>query len=543
MGVTTINLQRYNPHKSFRAGQEKAIQQMIELYEDGQKIIELNAPTAAGKTACLYVFGRVLEKEYGANRVVFTSPQVALITEGNLFDLPKLVGKRNYKCAAIKDYTAEDCPFSSQEDGFVACEKCLYRHAKYNFMNSGFGAVTFARYSIDPSIYTKTDNLLIDESSELEGQLIDKATIELNLNLRDITNKKSLADQVADLQRFLSTFDVKPYMVGLRDSLHDEAGRFLKQYDDFRKTVFDGNKRRPTSQEMKKLRHLKMEYEHVRKQEMSCENALRYLKLDVPYVLTCDVQDVWVPSLRRKEKKPVPYFKLLDAHVPFGDLVANLDCVVLASGTPTTELVTTKHRSVVVPHPIPKDRRLIFYDPVGSMNYQNRDRVAAKMAHKIQQLHDTFCKHTLVHCGSYYVAELIHKNLHGGHVVCQDPNDREGSFVEWKTKPEGIFLSVRYEEGISLDGPEYPMNIIAKIPFPNLSDSWVNERNRLDKWFWYEFTTACRVQQACGRTTRSPDDYSQTYILDESFGNFYNRNKGYFLPWFREALISRNQNI
>ena len=534
-----MNFQKYNPYQDFRAGQEKAIQQMLDLYEKGQKIIELNAPTASGKTVSLYVFGRILEKEFGLKKIMFTSPQVALIENGNLFNLPKLVGKRNYKCRAIEGYTAEDCPFSAKDDGFSTCEKCTYRLAKYAFKNSDFGAVTFKRYLVDPSIYSETKGLVVDESSELEGQLLDNSTIDLDLNINVITKKKRISEQVPDVKQFLNNFNIKEYLIKQRDSLQISVNTSGKTCREFRRGIFDGDKRRPTKDELRRLKSRKIEYNNFHRKYVSTCNALRYINLDVPYALVTDIQEVWNDKTRRKEQAVVPTFKLLNAYVPFGDLAASLNCIVLASGTPTTELVTTKHTSVKVGHPIPVKNRLIYYDPVGSMNYQNRDKVAPLIASRIQQLHDTYCKHTIVHCGSYYIANLIYQNLPGDHVVCQEPDWREGSLEKWQKMSEGIFLSVRFEEGISLDGPSYPMNVIAKLPFPNLGDSWVESRNKLDNWQWYAMTTACLVQQACGRTTRGPNDFSETHILDGSFGPFYYRNKHLFHDWFIEAIRTK----
>lgn len=528
------DFQKYNPYGQFRSGQEAAISSMLQLWEGGQKVIELNAPTAAGKSLDLYILGKILEKEYNLSKIIYTSPQVALITEGKLFDLAKLVGKSNYSCSAIPDCTADDCPFTSKEEGFSSCDNCSYRSAKKVFKESDFGATTFHRYLADPSIYSECSALFIDESSELEGILLDKATIELNLNLKDITKKRKVYDQSDDLQKFLESFEVKPYLEKRNDELQQIVKDLGKQCIDYRFQIF---KRKPSSSEIKKLKSIQQEYSKYRRQETACSNALRYIKADVPYVLTSDIKEIWNAGLRRKELVPVPYFKLLDSHVVFGDLVANLDCVVLASGTPTTSMVTSQYKSVVVPHPIDVSRRLIHYDPVGSMNYSSREQTAKNMAARIKQLHDTFSKKSIVHCGSYLVARLIMDHLKHHEVVLQERDYREKALKDWQKKDDAIFLSVRYEEGISLDGPEYPMNIVAKVPFPQLGDKWIQARNELDNQTWYNTTTAMLIQQACGRTTRGPDDWSQTWILDGSFGSFYNRNQRLFMSWFREALI------
>jgi len=287
------------------------------------------------------------------------------------------------------------------------------------------------------------------------------------------------------------------------------------------------------------MKSLQMEYNKFHRQETSCNYALRCIKANVPYVLVTDTEEVWNPSLRRKEIKPVPYFKLLDSHMVFGDLIAGLDCVVLASGTPTTKLVTSKYSEIMISHPIDVKRRLIHYDPVGSMNYTSREQTAERMAHRIKQLHDTFSQNTICHCGSYIVARLIMEHLGRLHrnVILQEQGYREQALLDWQKKDDAIFLSVRYEEGISLDGPKYPMNVICKVPFPNLSDIWVQSRNKLDNGTWYAIETISRLQQSCGRTTRGPDDSSETWILDQSFESLYRRNNNLFQQWFKDALI------
>lgn len=530
------NLQKYNPYREFRQGQEHAITSMLKLWENGQKVIELNAPTASGKSVDLYVLGKILEKEYNLAKVVYTSPQVALIESGNLFDLPKLVGKRNYPCLGLVDCTAEECPFTSKEEGFAVCEDCSYRAAKKAFKESDFGAATFHRYLADPSIYSECSVLFVDESSELEGILLDKATIELNINLKDITKKSKIYDKSNDLQKFLETFDVKPHLENQYDKLQQIVKDLGKQCTDYRSQIF---KNKPTSSEIKRLKAIQHEYNKHYRQETACANALRYIKAGVPYVLTSDIEEVWNAGMRRKELLPVPYFKLLDSHVVFGDLVAKLDCVVLASGTPTTSMVTSQYKSVMIPHPIDVSRRLIHYDPVGSMNYNSRERTAKQMAIRIKQLHDTYSRHTLVHTGSYAVARIIMEYLCRLHddIVIQEQGYREKALADWQAKDDTIFLSVNYERGISLDGPEYPMNIIAKIPFPALYDYWIQAKNLLDNKYYYNLTTAVAIQQAAGRCTRSPEDRSDTHILDSSFYYFYQKHKYLFCDWFKEALI------
>lgn len=53
--------------------------------------------------------------------------------------------------------------------------------------------------------------------------------------------------------------------------------------------------------------------------------------------------------------------------------------------------------------------------------------------------------------------------------------------------------------------------------------------------------TAVATMQAAGRTTRSINDYSQTFILDASWQGFFNRNKKLLQPWFIASLRTADQ--
>ena len=113
-----IDIQQYNPYPSFQPGQAEAIQQMLDLHESGARVVELNAPTAAGKSLDLFVLGRILTEELQVGRVAYTTPLVALVNQlqdNAAFEkMPILKGKRNYPCGLLRGTTggwqsAEDC--------------------------------------------------------------------------------------------------------------------------------------------------------------------------------------------------------------------------------------------------------------------------------------------------------------------------------------------------------------------------------------------------------------------------------------------------
>jgi len=180
------------------------------------------------------------------------------------------------------------------------------------------------------------------------------------------------------------------------------------------------------------------------------------------------------------------------------------------------------------------------------MNYDKRSETVLQMAPVIEKLHNKYHRHTIVHCGAYGIAKMIYDHLSQSvqkETILQDRNNREGSKLRWMAKPNSLFLSVEFVEGLDLKGPEYPMNIIAKVPFEPIKDEVVAARNDHDNKKRYNVSAAVAVMQAAGRTTRTKDDYSETYILDSSWQFFHIRYKKLFHPWFDAACLRCEQII
>jgi Rad3-related DNA helicase len=109
-----------------------------------------------------------------------------------------------------------------------------------------------------------------------------------------------------------------------------------------------------------------------------------------------------------------------------------------------------------------------------------------------------------------------------------------------------VLASVGCEEGLNCEGPKFPLNIIAVVPFAFRGDQWVLDREKQDKEANLPYhqqhgimSTAISIQQAVGRTTRGPEDYSETYILDENFGWFCRRYRDAFKEDFLRSIRVR----
>lgn len=510
--MTTPRIDEFNPYPSYQPGQKEAITRILECLDGGKRLVTLNAPTAAGKSLDLYVLGKVLSQDYDIDRVVYTTPLVALVNQletNEAFRLmPVLKGKRNYPCEWLGGwYTADDCPFDTwgqaakamwaldPENQGKPCVGCEYHQKRQQFMESSFGATTLARYMVDPGIRNSCSAILIDESASLEKTLVDRSTLVLPEEV-DINN----------LRESLVVYGQK-----LAEKIEIVAGEI--------EALLQGS-----SVNTKDL----VDRQRLRKRLDSelgkCSKVLGHIDNKTPHIID-------------RERK----FRILEGTTEFKRMIDGLELVVLASGTPCTEIFGIDHVSVDIQHPIPLENRRCYYYPVGAMSYQDRAETAPKMAEAIERLHGKYGKKTMVHCGAYNVARLLfdHMTPEARKItVLQGDRTREEDKERFlAAQGERIMLSVYFTEGLDLKGPDYPMNLIAKLPFENIKDEFVAARNELDGGRRYNMNVAVAVMQAAGRCTRSITDYSETYILDKSWQGFLNRNKRLFQPWFLASLM------
>jgi Rad3-related DNA helicase len=118
-----------------------------------------------------------------------------------------------------------------------------------------------------------------------------------------------------------------------------------------------------------------------------------------------------------------------------------------------------------------------------------------------------------------------------------DRADRDGHLEAWKRgRDADVFLSVKMEEALDLEGDACRWQLLCKAPYPNTRDSRVAHRLGAGQWGWYYRTALRTVIQACGRVVRAPDDHGATYLGDTSLLDLFERASGDTPGWFRRQV-------
>ncbi len=522
-------IKEYNPYERIREGQEKAIIDVMKCYDpDAEEAIicELPAPTAFGKSLVCTIAMKILANDYDEDMVLGTTPLVELLKQYKdnpmYQDVPCLMGRNNYECALFPELKASDCIYRKGKKMPKACMKCAYRAAKNRLDDSALGWYTFDGFMRSPKIRGRVNCLFVDESAKIESILRNINSIELP----EIFDEKEVLDSFNEWNVDLE--DLYNQMCAKSDMLSEDAENDVNARNELVKL---NRKIEATERKMQVIRQ-----------------SIYYVENDIKFIVEHAKKETWNKVERKKEIANTREFKLLTAHIPFASMVKNLKFVVLSSATPSTNLLMAKeYNKIDTEHPIPVERRKLYFVPVGSMSYNSRIETAKKMAPVIANLHEMYDTKTMLHAGSYPVANLIYeelkKHMDEKNILLQSSKTRnECSKIFRNSTYKLIWISVEMNEGVDLNGKDYKLNIIAKLPAELWTAEYTIARNAYDTAnfgynLWYDTQTAQKLQQSYGRICRDPRDFGETWVLDRAAYSFWNRyKKSLFYSWFNEAV-------
>jgi Rad3-related DNA helicase len=176
------------------------------------------------------------------------------------------------------------------------------------------------------------------------------------------------------------------------------------------------------------------------------------------------------------------------------------------------------------------------------MTYDHRDETIPNIARLLVRLMAAHPdERGLVHCHSYAIQGRLETLLAdfgvAERVRAHDADDRDAQLSTWQRgdAPE-VFLSVKMEEALDLDGDACRWQVLCKAPFPNTNDPSVARRLEDDRWPWYYRSAMRTIIQACGRVVRSPEDRGATYLADASILDVFDRASTALPDWFADQV-------
>jgi Rad3-related DNA helicase len=535
------------PAPEFRGAQAQALSDVRAAFEAGNDVVLVRAPTGSGKSLLARAVAGCARRPAEADGVepvgaYYTTPQVSQLDDvaGDelLDDLSVIRGKSNYDCILPGETeTPVDRAPCARERRFDCPVKhrCPYFSDRAIASNRPVAAMTLAYFmqTAGSDVFGTRDVVVVDEAHGLAEWAEMYATIELSPStvpvwesceppdVEDISDVEGYAERLTTVcarrqEELRSKAELSAAEAEERDRLAElvrDLGWFLEDCRDHES---------PTTWVADQTRAAQGAAERPSgEQSDSRGGAVTVKPMDPARYLH---HTVWDRGNR---------FALLSA------TILNKAAFCRGAGLDPDDVAL-----VDVPHTFPVEHRPLYDVTQGKMTYEHRDETLPAVARTLVRL---LAKHDdekgLVHAHSYAIADRLRELLDefgvSGRVRGHDRENRDAALASWKRSDgNGVFVSVKMEEALDLEGELCRWQVLCKAPYPNTNDSRVARRLEDGQWAWYYRTALRTVIQACGRVVRSPDDYGATYLADESLLDLFERARTDMPGWF-EAQVDR----
>lgn len=421
--------------------------------------------------------------------------------------------------------------FTNPRLAFIPCEY-------YDQLNKGLIAThTIFNYA-NFLIFVKSERLdkrkllVLDEGHQIESQIVE----DIGISISKKHLQKYIDPRLLENTQFTYDDDIVTTWLKLLDRIYNELQGEIPN-------MVSPEVKIDAEQYLDKLRHARIAIRN---------NPDNWIISEIEYD---DNQDISKNKHDRKANKVT--FKPIDVAPYCQDLFDQCDITLIMSATilnfdtfcRNVGLDKDKVKFIEVGSDFPIENRPIYQLNTAYLNYASLqiDAVQAKLAEaidKIMMLHAN--DKGIIHTTSYAQVRFIEKLLsteNRNRLISTSPEiPREEIIAQhWNSKgtsrntANSVLISPSLHTGLDLKDDQSRFQIVVKIPYPSKADRWIAKKLLIDNGRWYNWQTALRLVQACGRSIRSKDDWAKTYVLDSTFGRFIRENK---LPvWFKEAII------
>jgi Rad3-related DNA helicase len=516
--------------RGLRPHQVQALGEIIDAFDQGARVVFLDAPTGSGKT----VLGEATRQILGARALYVCSDRGLQDQFVADFDYAKVLkGRANYPTELRRERTAEDCTAATAQSKCMYCTSrpaCPYQVAKAEAAMADVAvlntAYLLAAANGKDSPFSGWDLCILDEADVLESSLMGYVQFSVN-------------------ERVLRMIGMDPPKKSVRKPT------WVAWLHEFDKTLRDHVNTYATTmqaKEIKRLRQLATEAQRVAK-EVEAELAAREVE-----DAESEDQGRWIRDYdgngeRGFQLRPVmvarygPRFLWRHARrfLVMSATIISSDAMAEDLGLPLD------YETVKVPMTFPVENRPVILAPVADVTYKTQDAAIPKLAHAITRiLEEHLNERVLVHCVSFKLAHELMNQVstlmtHDRHLVTHASKGkgltREEALAQYRRHEGAVLFSAGMERGVDLKDDDCRVQIIAKMPFEALGDKVTSARLHLPGGqVWYAIQNVRKLVQMTGRGVRSADDYAVTYILDGQFGRVWRKDRTLFPEWWQEAV-------
>ena len=530
------SLPKFNPRNS----QIRLINEINFAIGEGYKNIILEAGTGIGKSAIATTLANMYEDSY-----ILTMTKQLQEQYLDDFDemLVEIKGRGNYKC----NYKGS-CDFCIKaEYNLRRCSNCEYQLA-FKRATEAKNVITNYDYlyyaGVANPILDSRELLILDEAHNLERKMLMLSSSELN---REYISTKFGIDIFEPLMHSSKSFNElkrnSEYWVRLCDDLIKECKKRIKKIEgDANKSV------QVTLDEFENDPSKYSNFDYVEKQNLEQDiKTFAGIGLGLAHEeLIIDLPNR--DSILNNEMDISAEFKPFSVADDTQNLLGMGNVCIFLTGTLGSKdkfcewnnINPEETYYIYEKSPFDVEKRPIYADFVGNMSGRRRGKTPNwKNKRAINKLNELLSRHKnekgVIHTSSNEQAFWIMDKLRDDRLVFVGGEDRNHTLKDFtKSKENTVLIGASIKDGVDFKGDLCRFQIVFKIPYPQLNEQ-VKYRKALDpKWFYYQ--TVMALMQAYGRGIRDMDDWCVMYIIDSSFKQLVEYNRGFFNEYFLEAI-------
>jgi len=526
-----------------RPHQTVAVNEILNHFSAGKKVVFLDAPTGSGKT----LIGELVRREQSRQAIYACTTKT--LQDQVLRDYPyaKMIkGRSNYptldKPGSFPFLTAESCHLSQGGkcnrctgapkhcDQCHPWNQCPYAVAKWAAEEADLAVLNTAYFlgegNTRVSVFKDRALAIIDEADQLEDELMRHIEV--------VVSKNAMKELGIGPPKLKTKAD--SWVTWVNDTAIPAVTNLLNNMRPMGKLDAKGRKRRVRYTRLSDKLH----------------------KLVIPAGMgDSPLADGWVYTGYDKNHvvfKPIRVDKLAaDALWHLADRWLLMSATIISADQMAKDLGLKEEdwALVTVGSTFDKDRRPIYVEPIASMTYKEMATSLPPMLARVRQIAAHHAdERILIHTVSYKLAAEVVSSLlthfPGDRVFSYGrARDREQALDDFLSHPRGIMVAPSFERGVDLQGDDCRVVIIVKIPYPTLADKQISARLRLPGGNgWYSMNTVRTLVQMTGRAMRSEEDHCEIYLLDRQFmQNVWRKSRQLLPAWWREALVMGGSDV
>ena len=528
------SLPKYNPRNS----QIRLINEINFAIKEGYKNIILEAGTGIGKSAIAMTLANIYEDSY----ILTMTKQLQEQYLDDFDNLVEIKGRGNYWC----NYKG-NCDFCIKaEYNLRKCSDCEYQRA---FKRAVEAANVITNYDylyyagVASPILDSRELLILDEAHNLERKMLMLSSCELNREYISTKFGIDIFESVMYGTKSINELKRNPdYWTRLCDDLIKECKKRIKKIEgDANKSV------QVTLDEFENDPSKYSNFDYVEKQNLEQDiKTFASIALGLSHdELIIDLPDK--KSILDNQMDISAEFKPFSVADDTQSLLDLGNIRIFLTGTLGSKdkfcewnnINPDETYYIYEKSPFDVKKRPIYTDFIGRMSGRNRRGPRWKNNRAIDKIKELLERHKgekgVIHTSSNEQAFWIMDKLKGYPLRFVGGEDRNIILKEFShTKENIVLIGASIKDGVDFKGDLCRFQIVFKIPYPQLNEQ-VKYRKALDpKWFYYQ--TVMALMQAYGRGIRDYDDWCVMYILDSSFKELVDYNRGFFNEYFLEAV-------